>query len=707
MRLLGELQSRGARLGLVGLVAGVLIYAGLQLSGALGGRDTREAREQDLADAQLMSTMAPVITDAHMSFQGDVGMVGSPLPGAVVERLKEAYTLDAEPDKTRLGAASVTALAGKLTIDAGSAEFIVEAGDLEDWDALAARKRSLFDENRATLQALVYSEISKVAAESGIDKLDSVKVEAPRAVRGRSARAAKPKAPKPNPNSLRELRDHISAATEAIESADDLALGDALAAAVSLAEVDPSIRRTARAGLEGLLDKDDLSDAQSARIRLAALGSQPDLMRATRQMLGAHLDDALAAVPEPPAPPSDEEPDGSEGDGGDEQPTAEDGAPDNETTVAQAEDVDREQIAAEDEIPAGERDGDEQIAAEDEVPAGERDGDEQIAAEGEVPAGERDGDEQTAAEVDDGDGDGADVDESVQHDQGEDVDAVAGSDEAPGDDDEGAAEAAPAYSDDPVTFHAEPFPALPVLPASAQRRLLAALKDAGGAWLTDAQLDTALAVPEPAEEDNDAAEEAVDDADAINGDDSGTPTEGDATTADTVNVDEGETENPDAAAEQDNDLDRSDASELVDGGRQGDADASKADSDDEGENAEPDASDEQDGDAADTGDGSDVVGDGEDAVPAHPDAPVAHAYQVELVDAMWQVAALLQRTRAAAGKKYTANLQFKAPLDQLVNFVHKLETQKPWIRVTELRIGIDNADQPMLSLTLSLEATIL
>ena len=46
-------------------------------------------------------------------------------------------------------------------------------------------------------------------------------------------------------------------------------------------------------------------------------------------------------------------------------------------------------------------------------------------------------------------------------------------------------------------------------------------------------------------------------------------------------------------------------------------------------------------------------------------------------------------------------------MDQLVNFVHKLETQKPWIRVTELRIGIDNADQPMLGLTLSLEANIL
>jgi len=59
------------------------------------------------------------------------------------------------------------------------------------------------------------------------------------------------------------------------------------------------------------------------------------------------------------------------------------------------------------------------------------------------------------------------------------------------------------------------------------------------------------------------------------------------------------------------------------------------------------------------------------------------------------------------GEAYTASVGFKAPLDQLVNFVHKLETQKPWIRVTELRIGIDNADQPMLGLTLSLEANIL
>ena len=133
------------------------------------------------------------------------------------------------------------------------------------------------------------------------------------------------------------------------------------------------------------------------------------------------------------------------------------------------------------------------------------------------------------------------------------------------------------------------------------------------------------------------------------------------------------------------------------------------DTDAGGDHVESDDSDAEHDADEDThvADGADDTEDVDEVVPPHPDAPVVRAYQAQLVDALWQVTALLKRTRSAKGEKYTASLQFKAPLDQVVNFVHKLETQKPWIRVTGMRIGIDNADQPMLSLTLSLEATIL
>ena len=75
----------------------------------------------------------------------------------------------------------------------------------------------------------------------------------------------------------------------------------------------------------------------------------------------------------------------------------------------------------------------------------------------------------------------------------EDGDTVADAEDAPdGDADEAgpSEDPLPPYSDDPVVFHSEPFPALPTLPASTQRRLLVALRDGGGAWLTyDFEMD--------------------------------------------------------------------------------------------------------------------------------------------------------------------------------------------------------------------------
>jgi hypothetical protein len=651
MRLFGQFKDRGPRVALIGMAAGVALYAAFQLFGAFGGRAALIQRRQDLEDARLVATMAPVIEDAHVSFQDDAGMAGSTLPEALVERMKEAYALHGEDGKTRLPSSS-TALAGAMSIDVASAEFITEARSLPDWDAVAARKRGLFDENRATLQALVYSEISKIAAESGIGKLDNVKVEAPRTVRGRRSAARKngPTA-KADPDSARELREHVDAADAALAAADDAALRDALNGAVSLAEADPSIRRSTRASIVGLLEGEALSDTQSACIRLAALASQPDAIRALGHILNAHLDDALAVLPAPPsdAPEDDLDADEADGDGKGDQDTASeaDGDEDTPSEAGERSEEPGDTTAPEPELAASEDASVDPDAAPDAVSAPDApEGDDGAKVDG-------DGDERT---------DGEDAVET--------------------------AEATPP-SDDPVAFHAQPFPPLPALAASVQRRLLTALKDAGPTWLTDEQVAAILDPPEPEPgPDAEPAEEA-----AENGEDAESPGNEAAMTEGDEKADDDREASPtesaiDGPAHAD-ETERADGESLAD-----DADGQTA----------ADDGDADEADGAAEADGVDDPADADEPLVLHPDAALVRAYQV---DALWQVTDLLNRTGIAKGGKYTATLQFKGPLDQLVNFVHKLETQKPWMRVTAMRIAIDNADQPMLALTLSLEATIL
>jgi hypothetical protein len=677
MRFVRELDTRRGRLALTGLAAGFVIYAALALSGALGGGAGKAKLEQDLTDARLMATMAPVIADAHTAFQGDAGMEGSPLPGALVERLKESYTLageEREDDKTRLSAASVTALAAKMSIDTGSAEFIVSAKDATDWDTLAGLNRNLFDENRATLQALIYAEVSKVAAESGIGKLDSVKVEAPRLVRGRAARKPKAKRPKADANSVRELKSHMDRANGALGAADVDALGDALDATVSLAEIDPSVRLAARADLVGLLDTESLSGEQAARIRLAALGSQPDVNRAVRQILGAHLREALASIPQPSQPASDDEESEGGADGSDVDADADE---------TDGESVEGDAVARDDAQDS--RDGAGGSGSE---------ADEDAAANN--VAAPSDADAAGTTELANGDP----VDADSEADATADADATAEEAAVAEADEE------PEYTDAPVAFHAPPFPALPELPASTQRRLLTALIESGG-MLRDEQINAVLAPPEPPAPDEETEGNADEDGDV---DGEGATDEDGAADGD-ADADEAGDADGDASAGADGDTDRGADAEDATGDAQPDDDpASKED----GDGAAEDASESQDvgepgdGDSADPVDGpDDGPKNAPELAPAHPDAPTVRAYQVALVDALWQVAELLRRRPATVGETYTASVSFKAPLDQLVNFVHKLEAQKPWIRVTELRVGIDNADQPMLGLTLSLEANIL
>ena len=100
MRLFGQFKDRGPRVALIGMAAGVALYAAFQLFGAFGGRAALIQRRQDLEDARLVATMAPVIEDAHVSFQDDAGMAGSTLPEALVERMDEVRAKRARGEAT-------------------------------------------------------------------------------------------------------------------------------------------------------------------------------------------------------------------------------------------------------------------------------------------------------------------------------------------------------------------------------------------------------------------------------------------------------------------------------------------------------------------------------------------------------------------------------------------------------------------------------
>ena len=78
-----------------------------------------------------------------------------------------------------------------------------------------------------------------------------------------------------------------------------------------------------------------------------------------------------------------------------------------------------------------------------------------------------------------------------------------------------------------------------------------------------------------------------------------------------------------------------------------------------------------------------------------------------VAERMRKIADAVETVAPSPGSAYKAVLQFQAPVEQLVNFVHRLETDVPWLHASALGIRIANPEGPMLSVTLTLEATIL
>lgn len=83
------------------------------------------------------------------------------------------------------------------------------------------------------------------------------------------------------------------------------------------------------------------------------------------------------------------------------------------------------------------------------------------------------------------------------------------------------------------------------------------------------------------------------------------------------------------------------------------------------------------------------------------------AFHAQLVDVMWRVAQMTQVAKNAEPETYAATLLFKCSLEQLVNFLFKIENDVRWLRVVGLRIAVEQPDQPVLGVTLNVEASIL
>jgi len=97
----------------------------------------------------------------------------------------------------------------------------------------------------------------------------------------------------------------------------------------------------------------------------------------------------------------------------------------------------------------------------------------------------------------------------------------------------------------------------------------------------------------------------------------------------------------------------------------------------------------------------------EDVTPTGTDETKLRAFHAELVDLLWRVAKLAQGAKNVEPNVYSATLLFKCTMEQLVNFIYKLENDVRWLRVNGLRIAVEQPDEPRLGVTLNLEALVL
>jgi hypothetical protein len=301
----GEILSqRAVRVALAGVVAAALVWACVQFLGVLTRQRALTAKQADLARVQIAAAAADDLTGARRILLDDVGLAGSPLDAALVEKLRERYTVTREEGKKSLDRATTAQLRTDLGVDEETARFLSENAEAPSFDELAKRKRNLFLEHATTIEPLIVARISKVAAESGIEKLDQLKIEPPKATRTVAVRGAAnsrtrtPATQEAWAETPEDVQKHVQALQAALKKRDATAVRAALDEIAKRGEEDPAVRRAIRTQMDKVLRQATLTLEQTAAIRLAALRAQPPVRLVVASALKAHVEWSLARFPQ-------------------------------------------------------------------------------------------------------------------------------------------------------------------------------------------------------------------------------------------------------------------------------------------------------------------------------------------------------------------------------------------------------------------------
>lgn len=365
MKWLKTSSGRSSQFLLIGAAVIVIASAALQLPGVLGARQATVKLRAELAESRLLAALGDDLEDGARVIQDDTGMSGGPLAPGVLDKLKERYTVPADeptdepkpvgdakdeagkksgdeakpkgdsdeakqessasgdadsetknvkatdvsesssdedaPGKKPLSLATVTQIRTTAGVDERTAAFIYQNRSVRSWEDLAQRKRQLFDENADAIEPLIVARISRMAAESGIQKIDQLKVEPPRETRRTRAAqtAGKPAAAngKKDSESSSAFAQSIRALKAAAAKDDEAAVSSALEDLLKAAEGDTVALRALRAALEKEQDESGVSPTRRVQIRLATLRTQPQAAHVTSSLLRAHVQRVLATFP--------------------------------------------------------------------------------------------------------------------------------------------------------------------------------------------------------------------------------------------------------------------------------------------------------------------------------------------------------------------------------------------------------------------------
>lgn len=664
----GAVSDRSVKLLLIVASVFVALFAAYQIVSILGGQENVDDKEQELAEASLMSRLQEPLKAAARSVQDASKTSGETLPKPVIDKMEELYAVKPSPEngKRLLRSATANDLMARLGVNARQAQFILENRDgIESISDFSDRRRNLFDANADTIEPMILQRIAQIAGRSGIQKLDFVKVEQQTKINKTKAVIVKP-----SPTSTQDLTERISALQKTLSSEHPAPLQEAVDQLIQLTRDDPSIRDRAGGSLESMMANPDLSADKVAQLRLASLASQPSKMRILDSLLQTHMEDGLSRIPPEPEP----------------------------------------QESAKNEAENGGNSEDENANAEN---SGEN-----------ADTKEEGGSEESANGDGEKENDGADKKEKADDSEADNakkepakppahlVPIRFGAYPYPQ-----LAQIKPAaqrrlmetlrdnqaawLTDDQLRYILDVKEEEPE-PASENEN-----QEEGGGETAENENETETpteaenGAEEPTDanenESEDAAEEPIDaneneseDADKTeeNGDDSEDVNEG---------GDADQNENGGDADNEEND-EGVDQNESAKGG-----DADTSEDANENKNANGEAEGDESGDDETNGEEEKESG---PAPFTHPDLEKIRAYHAKLVDALWRISGAVSKPNPSKPLIYTASTEFRARIENLTKFVYQLEGEAPWMRISELNLTKHNEDGPTLLVRVTVKATI-